>query len=500
MLIRLAAMMRAHALELVAVAAALALPATASAQLPGVPVMPIPGDPLATDLEQFSGHAATPRRAGAPRVPRHPFMAPNGRSNLHNDAYMTDVYRDLEGPLGRGTTTDSALFGRECGSVTFDRRDRIETICVGLDRPVLTLLDPRTFQVLATLDLPLRNVGGDPFSDFSGGGYFYLDDRDRAVVPTTTRHIFVVAQTSGPGFAVQRDYDLSGTVPQGDAIVSVLPDWEGRIWFATRAGRVGWIAPDSGGVASRDLGEPIGNSFAVDEKGGVYIVTDAALYRFEARGGEPRTMWRQPYENVGARKPGQTEAGSGTTPTLMGRRYVSITDNADPMHVIVLKRRRRVEHKRVVCRQPVFERGASATDQSLIGTRRSVVVENNFGYSGITSTTNGGTTSPGLERVTVDRDGRGCHTVWHSEERAPSVVPKLAAGSGLVFTYTKPALASGDDAWYFTAIDYRSGETVYRRLAGSGLGFNNNFAPVTIGPDETAYVGVLGGATQYQDR
>ena len=153
-----------------------------------------------------------------------------------------------------------------------------------------------------------------------------------------------------------------------------------------------------------------------------------------------------------------------------------------------------------MCRRPVFERGASATDQSLIGTRRSVVVENNFGYSGITSTTNGGTTSPGLERVTVDRDGRGCHTVWHSEERAPSVVPKLAAGSGLVFTYTKPALASGDDAWYFTAIDYRSGETVYRRLAGSGLGFNNNFAPVTIGPDETAYVGVLGGITQYRDR
>ena len=31
-----------------------------------------------------------------------------------------------------------------------------------------------------------------------------------------------------------------------------------------------------------DTKEPIGNSHAVDETGGVYIVTDGALYRFDA--------------------------------------------------------------------------------------------------------------------------------------------------------------------------------------------------------------------------
>jgi hypothetical protein len=45
----------------------------------------------------------------------------------------------------------------------------------------------------------------------------------------------------------------------------------------------------------------------------------------------------------------------------------------------------------------------------------------------------------------------------------------------------------------------RTGETVYKRLAGTGFGYNNNFAPVTIGPDETAYVGVLGGITHFRD-
>jgi hypothetical protein len=484
----------------IVVAAALLAPAGAAAQQPGLPVLPIPGDPLAGGLDEFSGNAADPRPVEVPPVPRHPFMAPNGRSNLHNDAYMTDVYPTETGPLGRGTSTDSALFARECGSVTFDSQNRIETICVGLDRPVLALLDPRTFDVLAKLDLPPRNpASGNPFSDFSGGGYFYLDHRDRAVVPTTSRHVLVVAQTPRPGFAVERDYDLGGVVPGDDAIISVLPDWEGRIWFATRAGRVGWIEPQSGAIASRELGEAIGNSFAVDETGGVFIVTDAALYRFEARGGEPRTMWRQRYENIGTRKPGQTQAGSGTTPTLMGRGYVAITDNADPMQVVVYKRGRQVVGPRRVCREPVFEPGASATDQSLIGAGRSMVVENNYGYAGITSTSNGSTTSPGLTRVTIDRDGRGCHTDWESDEIAPSVVPKLAAGSGLVFTYTKPPNPSDDDAWYLTAIDYRTGETVYKRLAGTGFGYNNNFAPVTIGPDQTAYVGVLGGITQFRD-
>ena len=75
----------------------------------------------------------------------------------------------------------------------------------------------------------------------------------------------------------------------------------------------------------------------------MFIVTDAALYRFQALAGHVRTIWRETYENIGIPKPGQTQTGSGTTPTLMGRRYVSVTDNSDPMQIVVYKRRRRVE-------------------------------------------------------------------------------------------------------------------------------------------------------------
>jgi hypothetical protein len=102
--------------------------------------------------------------------------------------------------------------------------------------------------------------------------------------------------------------------------------------------------------------------------------------------------------------------------------------------------------------------------------------------------------------VDIDSDGEGCRKVWHSDETSPTVVPKLSLGSGLVYVYTNPPnQPNGGDGWYLTAIDFRDGRTVYRKLAGEGLGFNNNYAPVTIGADGTAYVGTLGGLVALRD-
>src|SRR2546425_9078614 len=115
----------------------------------------------------------------------------------------------------------------------------------------------------------------------------------------------------------------------------------------------------------------------------------------------------------------------------MGRRWVAITDNADPqMHVLVYRREAVVSGPRLVCAEPVFAAGMGATENSLIGVgTRSLVVENNYGYSGPTVTANGGTTEPGITRI--DLGTRGCHTVWTSAERVPSTVSKVSLGAGL---------------------------------------------------------------------
>jgi hypothetical protein len=466
--------------------------------LAAVPPVPIPEGN--TTAPTFVGSPATPNPVAAPEPPRDPFMAPNGKSEIHVDAYQSDA-NSWSGPLGNSMERLSTFQAAECASHTFDSAGRLLTICVGAQGPTLEMFDPRTLDLLATFPLPPRTVGGpNPFTDFSGGGYFYLDAQDRAVIPTNNRQVWVVGETSGPGFELERAYDLSAVLAPNDKLFSALPDWSGRIWFASGEGVVGTIDPASGAVKVYRTGEAIGNSFAVDETGGVYIVTDAALYRFDATAsGQPKVTWRAVYPNVGVVKPGQTEAGSGTTPTLMGNDYVSITDNADPMDVRVYRRAKRPSRRRLVCSVPVFGKGQSATDNSLIGTDTAMVVENNYGYTGPGATENGGTVRGGVERVDVNADASGCHEVWQNGERAPSVVPKLSRANGLVYLYTKDPQPDGSDTWYLTAVDFRTGATVYKRLAGEGLGYNNNYAPITIAEDGSIYVGTLGGLVLLRD-
>jgi hypothetical protein len=481
----------------VAVAAALLAGATPAA------AAPIPDTRLGT-FPAFIGAVATPQPLAAPDPPRHPFMAPNGRSNLHDDAYQTDTYQGY-GPLGRGgIRTTSTFYAADCASVTFDRQGRIVTACVGLAGITLKLLDPTTLAEIATLNLPARPLGlANPFQNFSGGGYFYLDEQDRAVVPTANRHVYTVALAGDDGTPTLRkvaDVDLGKAIGESDAIISALPDWSGRIWVASKDGVVATVDPQTGAVKALATGEGIGNSFAIDETGGVYIVTNAALYRFDAAAdGTPSVAWREPYENTGTTKSGQSQAGSGTTPTLLGRDLVAITDNADPVNVNVYRRERSATAPRLVCKQSVFAQGASSTDQSLIGTPDFLIAENNSGYTGPLATELGQTTTPGLTRIDLDRDRGGCHVRWTSQEIAPSVVPKLSLAAGLVYTYTKPRRTDGGDPWYLTALDVRTGATVFKALSGAGLGFNNNYAPVTLGPDGAAYVGTLGGLVRMAD-
>ncbi len=488
--------MRIQVLALAVVIAAWVAPAAAAAE----PATPIPSlTSGGGKADAFQGSPATPHRVYGTSVPRHPFMAPNSRSNIHVDAYQTDAHAG-PGPLGRGTTVKSTLKFADCGSVTFDSRGRIVTICVGILAPTLELLDPVTLDRIDSMPLPPRDVTGIGrlFNDFAGGGYFYLDNQDRAVFSTNARHILTVA-VKGDELVVERDYDMTAHVPNGDKLYSALPDWAGRLWFTTARGIVG-IVDGSGTVKKLATGEQVANSFAIDDDGGVYVVTDKQLYRFGAApDGSPRLVWKERYRTSGISKPGQVDAGSGTTPTIMDGGRVAITDNADPMNVVVYERGPSVRGSRVVCEVPVFDKGHSASDNSLITARNSLIVENNYGYYAPGATNNGLSTWSGLERIDVNPGGKGCRKIWRSHEVAPTVVPKLSLANGLVYTYTKPPRKDRTDAWYLTALDFCNGATKFRRLSGFGFGFNNNYAPVTLGPDGAAYVGVLGGLVRFAD-
>jgi hypothetical protein len=477
----------------------LAFPATAAAA-------PIP-DPLGTTLPRYQGAPATAEQLRSTRAPRNPFMAPDPRSNIHNDTWMTDAYR-WAGPLGRTPEAISnGMAPALCGSLTFHSRGFLVSVCPSLIAPPqVRVIDPVTLELLATYDMPQAAdpPGTKAYQNFAGGGYFFLDGRDRVWSSTKTSHLFVLkVARDGRSIRKVRDYDLTSVLEPDERISSALPDFKGRIWFVSKKnGKVAILDPKTRRIRAIRLGEDIQNSFTVDRRG-VYVVSSKRMYRFRARRGRPQVRWRVRYRNSGVVKPGQADAGSGTTPTIMRGGYVAITDNADPMNVVVYRTAVRLERgqRRVVCEVPVFGKGAGATENSLITAGRSLYVENNYGYQDPFGPNTGALTTPGFARIDVRRNGRGCRKVWtNTTERAPTVVPKLSTRTGLIYTYTRDPDPLGGQPYFWTAISARTGRTAFKVYAGSGLGFNNNYAGLAIGPTGTAYLGVTGGLIALRDR
>ena len=470
--------------------------------------------------------AATP--GGSPVaagwLPANPFMSDSGANSMHADSYASDSH-PWSGPVGHNPTVTFAAKG-PCAGMAVTREKLLLLQCGGAQNFTLRLVDPVTLKDLATYKLPPRpstlqaaeSANLDKIYSDSSGAYFYLDNRDRAVVADAAQHIqrirHVQSQDGTWSFVRTDDWDLSrylphdcttytNPFPQGacDPVTGVLPDWHGLLWWVTRYGRVGTLDPRNGHVHLAYLrGEQIENSHAVGEDG-VSIVSDRALYEFRARrNGMPYVVWRARYDRGGARKVGQINRGSGTTPTLLGHHFVAITDNADGrMHVLVYRRAATLAagEPRLFCSVPVFSAGRSATENSLVGWGNGLVVENNFGYLNPTTRLAGGTQPGGITKVVVDR--HGCHVAWTSRVVSPSVVPKLARGNGMLYLYSPHPVAPGLDEWRLTVVDWRTGRTVAEIPTGRGFPYDNAWAPITLGPHAVAYVSCFGGLIAVRD-
>lgn len=471
---------------------------------PGPATDPAPIPVLPTDLlvPRFVGAPVTAQPLAHPEIPQHPFLAPNGASSMHNDAYSSDAYA-VSGPVGRDLQVTSAAYGvRECATVAFDSTGRLVGLCGGLDGFVMMVIDPDTLGIVDQLRVSARDLttGANPLSDICGGTYFFLDDADHAFATTTKRTIAEVAVAADGSLTRIRDFDLSAHVPKDDCLVATAPAWDGRVWWFSQDGRVGTLDRATGEVHALRLpgGEGIFNSVSGDETGGMYAVTTHALYRFDATaGGAPEITWRESYDRGTRKKPGMLSQGSGTSPTLIGERWVVIADNADPRTQVLVYDRRRDVGTRLHCAVPTLPANAGTTENSLVAAGSSVIIENNYGYTGPLSTTLGATTRPGIERVMIEDDG--CHVAWTNPSVAPTSVPKASLGNGLVYAYTKPKRTDLVDAWYLTAIDIRTGATAWSVLTGTGPQWNNHYASIYLGPDGSAYVATLVGMVRVAD-
>ncbi|MDX1735092.1 MAG: hypothetical protein R3228_12025 [Halioglobus sp.] len=460
------------------------------------------------DVPAFIGRAAAARpvaEAFSQPVQQHPFLARAGVNSMHNDSGQRDHYY-WAGPLGRDMRVQSRQFHRLAGSCvaqSFTSSGHMVGTCVSPFGVSLVARDPASLDVLARREITRWLPIGQKFS---GGVYFHLDHRDRVLLATNGPEIQLWALVGEEGdFSWELDNViaiadlLDSARPEQHQVIDVMPDWQGNYWFITRGGLVGVVAPDGTGGAAIALGgaeaEGIDNALAVGEHG-VFVVSDHAMYRFR-RGarGAVRLQWRTAYDRGSAAKPGTMGFGSGTTPTLVGNDYVAITDNADGrVNVMVYGQ----QDGRVVCKTPVFPSGRGASENSMAVVGRGLIVENNYGYSGPRNIPR---SEPGLARVDIRADGTGCDLAWENLDIAsPSAVPKVSLATGLVYVYTRDE-SNPDDlhAWYFTAVDVRTGEVVFKQLTGVGWLFNNHYGSISIAPDGTAYVGMMGGLVSLRD-
>lgn len=325
-------------------------------------------------------------------------------------------------------------------------------------------------------------------------GYFVMDQRGRVIVVENHTDIVFLQKNAANKIESVRTWpmvdQLRRQLPEEIAeqtLAQVLPAYD-RGYLIMALGDAGEDIPAYVGLISdsgrlQDIrvlrGETIANGMAVDQSG-TYVLTDHKLYKFtQTSSGRLHVDWSHEYRRATAVKPGTedlSKKGSGSTPTLLGEQndLVAITDNADErIHLLVLDRR----SGGMVCKEPLFKKGASANENSVVGYGDTIIVQNFYGAPAYNQDIWG--LEPGLVRMDVKPDRSGCECVWSNDEFASTATVRLSTRSGLLYA---PIQTSEDEDYAMAFIDFHTGNIVQKVPMGSGRAYRIGMSPAYFVP------------------
>ncbi|KPK17247.1 MAG: hypothetical protein AMJ62_01970 [Myxococcales bacterium SG8_38] len=445
----------------------------------------------------------------------------------------------------------------------------------GFDAAIVKI-DHESFQIVDWYVPAERESNPPTFALGLSGAYTAIDAQNRFIAGRTRFVSFFGDSVEGDRLSpieLKKRIFLPDEVFCGDEdiIAGMSLTFDGHLAFATEFGNLFVIGSDAdpedlgpvpvisanAGCATGDASdaEIVSNSIAVDEDGGIYLLTSAAMYRFDWDGSTLRRAWRAEYESSEeVPSPIRLGPGSGSTPSLMGTRasddrFVVITDGQALMNLVLFWRDEIPDDwqpiapdkdPRIACEVPVdFGTGATEaiSEQSVAVRGYSAVLVNDLLTNptinppsmsalgalaqNLVSALEGGIPEKapfGVERIDWDPVARTCATVWaNTEISIPNGIPAISAASGLVY-----GAGQRGGQWGLEGLDLETGESRLWSPAGPGTcpgdlagtasilpGVadvlavvpdsceNSVYAATTIGPDGKVYQGTLNGMTRY---
>jgi hypothetical protein len=427
---------------------------------------------------------------------------------------------------------------------------------VGFSETTVFKLDPADLSTIDTYSVPVEEparIAGDHERDVGAtpsGAYNVLDRDDTFFMSIRKEQRLgidayadsVTGDRTSPIERVGR-YEIPESElhqPDEEAFIGMTMTYDGRLAFCTSLGTVGVVdralsadsatylslnGPDAPANAASGTDE-VSNSIAVDETGGIYLVSSEKLYRIQWTGEEltldPEAgAWVADYPTGSGTQAGRLGAGSGSTPSLMGvddeDRFVVITDGREQMHLMLFWRDDIPDgwespagrDPRVAGETPVtFGRDDDATnsEQSVLVQGYGAVVVNNqqpdtlnalpAGTAKITRFLDNvpGVSPSGVQRFQWDADEQELTAVWaRPDVSLPNGIPCMSSESGLMYD-----VGQQDGVWNLTALDWDTGEVAFRHELDPAIQHNSYYAGSEVGPGGSIYSGAAGTVMQFK--
>lgn len=316
-------------------------------------------------------------------------------------------------------------------------------------------------------------------------------------------------------------YEVPGHLREVDErIVGLTMTYDGFLVYATNNGVVGLLDRQLNALAYYEFSEAdeISNSIACDEDGGIYIVTSKKMYRVQWTGSvlttdESLGGWEADYETGEGAGGIRLGEGSGATPTLMGvdgqDKFVVITDGQELMHIVLLWRDKipddwqqipGTKDRRIAAQVPVTFGNPSATrslsEQSVCVRGYGALVVNNQLKNSANNTLLDMLLSGipenapyGAEKFVWNPKTRKLHTAWVNRSVSfPNGIPCMSAKTNMVYN-----IGQMNGVWTFDALNWSTGQFVFRYRLGNHIKFNSAYAPTEIGMNGAIYSGTLFG-------